>query len=58
MERITVHVTWVAEDGTLETLENEGGDGTLVRAALEAFETARDSGAESFDVHATIEREV
>jgi membrane protein involved in colicin uptake len=34
MERIVVEIAWNAPDGTLDDLENEGGDVTLVEAAL------------------------
>jgi membrane protein involved in colicin uptake len=44
MERIRVEVVWDAEDGTLDDLENEGGDVTMVKAALAAAEEYREGG--------------
>ena len=42
MERITISVSWDAEDGSLKTLEDEGGDVTLVATALEIAQSSRD----------------
>lgn len=53
MERITVEVTWDAEDGTLRALEDSGGDGTLIEAARNAFRD--DPSGSSVEVAASYE---